>query len=419
MNKAVRAVAFLCLGGLLTAGAGRLWAQATTSPAVDADEKAMAAEKRPDFSSPPVVDSALVVPGLPEKLVWYTSRPGIFGSARARQGGTFHGYIAEYPDTFRTVGPNSNDAYRPFFLTSPNIVDTNAETKEWMPALATDWAFSADGKSVYFKLNEKARWTDGQPITSADYTFMYDMMRSPNIQDPYANDYFTTQITDVKAFGDWVVRLTWQVPASHDDLLYDLLVQPRPKHFYPNGIPKDYVDAYQWVFEPTAGPYALASFTKGESLTFRKVKDWWGYAYAYNKYRFNVDTIQYQVITGGNDIIRNYFYNGQIDTYGLIIPQEWADSQGRDPVKKGYIDRQYMSYIPLQGVYGIVLNVKDPLFADVNVRRGLYYAIAIQKMIDTTLHGEYSRYQNIGMAHVFGGQSFDDTAIRKPDFDPV
>ena len=419
MNKAVRAVAFLCLGGLLTAGAGRLWAQATTSPAVDADEKAMAAEKRPDFSSPPVVDRTLVVPGLPEKLVWYTSRPGIFGSARARQGGTFHGYVAEYPDTFRTVGPNSNDAYRPFFLTSPNIVDTNAETKEWMPALATDWAFSADGKSVYFKLNEKARWTDGQPITSADYTFMYDMMRSPNIQDPYANDYFTTQITDVTAFGDWVVRLTWQVPASHDDLLYDLLVQPRPKHFYPNGIPRDYVDAYQWVFEPTAGPYALASFTKGESLTFRKVKDWWGYAYAYNKYRFNVDTIQYQVITGGNDIIRNYFYNGQIDTYGLIIPQEWADSQGRDPVKKGYIDRQYMSYIPLQGVYGIVLNVKDPLFADVNVRRGLYYAIAIQKMIDTTLHGEYSRYQNIGMAHVFGGQSFDDTAIRKPDFDPV
>jgi microcin C transport system substrate-binding protein len=40
-------------------------------------------------------------------------------------------------------------------------------------------------------------------------------------------------------------------------------------------------------------------------------------------------------------------------------------------------------------------------------------------MIDTTLHGEYSRYHNIGLAHVFGGQSFDDNTIRKPDFDPV
>ena len=403
----------------LAASAGLAAQSYYTSPAVDADEKAMAAEKRPDFASPMVEDKTLSVPGLPEKLTWYTSRPGIFGSARAKQGGTWHGYIPDFPETFRTVGPNANDAYRPYFLTSQSTVDVNAETKQWMPALATDWAFGADGKSVYFKLNERARWTDGQPITSADYTFMYDMMRSPSIQDPWSNDYFTTQITDLRAYGDWVIRVTWQSTASRDDLLNDLAVQPRPRHFYPGGIPKDYVDRYQWVFEPTAGPYALDSFKKGESLTFKKVRDWWGYGYAYNTYRFNVDTIQYTVITGGNDIVRNYFYNGLIDTYPLIIPQEWADAPTHAPVAKGYIDRQLMDYVPLQGVWGIVLNVKTPLFADVDVRRGLYYAINMQKMIDTALRGEYARYHNIGLGHVFGGQSFDDNTIRKPDFDPV
>jgi len=413
-------MAVLLASALGLAATARLGAQSYyTSPAVDADEKAMAAEKRPDFSSPMVEDKALSVPGLPEKLTWYTSRPGIFGSPRARHGGTFRDYLADFPDTFRTVGPNANGAYRSYFLTSPNTVDVNMETKQWMPALATDWAFGADGRSVYFKLNEKARWTDGQPITSADYTFMYDMMRSPNIQDPWSNDYFTTQVTDLKAYGDWVIRLTWQSPASHDDLLNDLAVQPRPRHFYPGGIPKDYVDRYQWVFEPTAGPYALDTFKKGLTLTFRKVKDWWGYVYDYNRYRFNVDTLEYRVITGGNDIVRNYFYGGAIDTFVTIIPQEWADSGNRDPVKKGWVDRQYTYYVPLTGVSGIVLNLHDPLFADVNVRRGLYYAINIQKMIDTVLRGEYRRYHNIGLGHVFGGQSFDDATIRKPDFDPV
>ena len=402
----------------LVGGAGA-WAQGYTSKAVDADEKAMAAEKRPVFASPAVVDKTLVVPGLPEKLTWYTSKPGIFGSARAKQGGTWRGFIPEFPDTFRTVGPNANDAYRPFFTTSPSLVDNNAETKEWMPAMATHWAFGADGRSVYFKLNERARWTDGAPVTSADYTFMFAMMRSPDIQDPWNNEWFTKQVVDVKAFGDFVVRIQAGVPMSHDDLLLNVSLPPRPRHFYNGVIGKDWVDKYQWVFEPTAGPYFLAAFKKGESLTFRKVKDWWGYEYDYNKYRFNVDTLEYRVITGGNDVVRNYFYNGEIDSYPLIVPQEWSDAENRDPVKKGYIDRQYNFYVPLTGVSGIILNVKDPLFSDINVRRGMYYAINIQKMIDTALRGEYSRYHNIGLAHVFAGLSFDDDSIRKPGFDPA
>jgi microcin C transport system substrate-binding protein len=415
-RSSMRAVGPILLA--LALSAAPLGAQAFASKAVEADEKAMAAEKRPSFASPTVEDRELVVPGMPEKLVWLTSRPGIFGSPRAKQGGTLRGYIADYPDTFRTVGPNANHAYRSYFLTSPGLLDNNGETKQWMPALATHWAFGADGKTVYFKLNEKARWTDGTPVTSADYTFMMDMMRSPNIQDPWYNEFYTKQVVDVKAYGDWVIRVEANVPRAHDDLLYNATLSPRPRKFYGGEIRKDWVDAYQWTFEPTAGPYALASFKKGESLTFKKVKDWWGYQYAYNTYRFNVDTIEYQVITGGNDIVRNYFYNGQIDSYPLIIPQEWADAETHDPVKKGWIDRQYNFYVPLTGISGVILNVKDPLFADVRVRRGLYYALNMQKMIDTALRGEYSRYNNIGLAHVFAGLAFDDDAIRKPGFDP-
>jgi microcin C transport system substrate-binding protein len=413
-GKWMALTALLCLVSVTGAGA-----QGYSSKFVDADEKALAAEKRPDFRSPAVEDKGLSVAGLPEKLVWYTSRPGIFGSPRAKQGGTYRGYVAEFPDTFRTVGPNANDASRPWFTTSPGLVDNNGETKEWMPALATHWAFGADGRSVWFKLNEKARWTDGTPVTSADYTFMREMMRSPNIQDPWYNEFYTTQVVDVKAFGDWVIRIQAGVPMARDDLLYNVNLSPRPRRFYNGVIGKDWVETAQWTFEPTAGPYVLESFKKGESLTFRKVKDWWGYQYAYNRYRFNVDTLEFRVITGGNDIVRNYFYNGQIDSYPLIIPQEWADAETHDPVMKGYIDRQYNFYVPLTGVSGIILNVKDPLFSDVRVRRGLYYAINIQKMIDTTLRGEYSRYHNIGLAHVFAGSVFDEDSIRKPAFDPA
>ena len=149
------------------------------------------------------------------------------------------------------------------------------------------------------------------------------------------------------------------------------------------------------------------------------MKNWWGYGYDYNQYRFNIDTIQYKVITGGNDIVRNYFYNGDIDQFFQVIPSEWADAAKADPIKNGWIDREYAFYVPLTGISGVIFNTKYPLFSDVNVRRAMYYAINMQKMIDTVLRGEYARYHNIGIAHAFGGISFDDDTIRKPDFDPV
>ena len=390
-----------------------------TSAAVSADEKAMAAEKRPDFSSPQVADPSLQAAGLPEKLSWYTSRPGVWGSSRAKQGGTYRNYMAEFPTAFRTVGPNANHAYRGLFLTTPGTIEMNSETKEFIPSMATHWAFGADGKTVYYKLNEKAKWSDGVPVTSKDYLFLMKMMRSTNINDPWYNEYYTNQILDVKAYGDWVIGVKWNAKSDPLELLLNTNIAPRPEHFYNGEVPADFVDAYQWKAEPTAGPYYLADFRKGETLTFKKVKDWWGYGYDYNKYRFNVDTIEYKVITGGNDIVRNYFYNGELDNFYQLIPTEWANAAEAEQIKGGWIDREFAYFVPLTGVSGVWFNTRFPLFSDFNVRRAMYYAVNIQKMIDTVLRGEYSRYHNIGIAHAFAGIDFDDNTIRKPDFDPA
>ncbi|OQY37728.1 MAG: hypothetical protein B6229_07815 [Spirochaetaceae bacterium 4572_7] len=315
--------------------------------AITADEKAMANEKRPDFSSPQLEDKKLKVNGLSEEVVWYTSNPGIFGSTRAKQGGEVSIALQEFPQTFRTLGPNSNGWFRSYLGTNGGLVATNNETKEWMPQLATHWAFSADKKTVYFKLNENVKWNDGEKVTSEDYLFTIEMMRSKNIQAPWYNDYFTNTIVDVKAYGDYVISITGDVEGAPDILLSNLSISPRPKHFYNGVIEEDWVDKYQWIYEPTVGPYTMDSFTKGELVTFKKVDDWWGYCYDYNKYRYNIDQINIKIITGGRDIQKQYFFNGELDTYGLVIPKDWADSVEADPVKNGYIDRQYSFYEPL------------------------------------------------------------------------
>lgn len=389
------------------------------SNAILKDESLMASEVKPDFSSPLVIDEDLVVDNMPESLIWYTSRPGVFGSTRAKSGGKVTLPLSEFPQTFRTVGPNSNGGFRSILSPSAALIGLNSETNEWIPQLATHWAFSNDNRTVYFKLNEKVLWNDGNKVTSKDYLFMLEMMRSKDIQAPWYNDFYTNSIVDIKAYGDYVISVTGNVDRAADDLLYNINISPRPSHHYNGEIPEDFVDKYQWVYEPTVGPYYMDSFTKGETVTFKKVENWWGYCYDYNLYRYNIEEIHLKVISGGTDIIREYFYNGEIDQFGLIIPKEWADSENHDYIKKGYIDRVYSFYVPLTGVQGIVLNTQAGIFRDNLVRTGLYYAINMDKMIATVLRGEYNRYHNIGLAHVFAGVNFDDETIRVPDFDPA
>lgn len=387
--------------------------------AVLLDEELLLEEERPDFNSPMYVDKKLKFKGLPEELEWYTSDPGIFGSKRAKQGGSINLSMSEYPQTFRVLGPNSNGGARSYLSPGDSLVTINSETMEWIPQLATHWAFSEDNKTIYFKLNESAKWNDGVEVTSDDYLFLLEMMRSKHIKAPWYNNRYTNDILEIKKYGKYLISITGSVERGKFDLLFNLNQSPKPKHHYNGIIPEDFIDRYQWVYEPTTGPYTMSSFKKGESITFTKVNNWWGYTYRYNKYRFNIDTINLKVISGGLDIQKQYFLNGETDIFGLTIPREWAESGTIKEIEQGYIERHSSYYVPLTGLKGIVLNTQRGIFRNKDIRTGLYYALNIQKMIDTVLRGEYKRYHNIGYGHYFSGENFDDDSIKKPDFNPV
>ena len=66
----------------------------------------------------------------------------------------------------------------PFMSVYNNLVVFDPESKQnrpdkIVPDLATEWAWSNDGKDLTFKLRDGVKWHDGQPFTSADvkYTF--------------------------------------------------------------------------------------------------------------------------------------------------------------------------------------------------------------------------------------------------------
>lgn len=62
-----------------------------------------------------------------------------------------------------------------------------------MPMLANEWAFGPDHKTLYLRINPKARWSDGQPVTADDWLFTLKLLRSKEINDPWYNNYYSTQ----------------------------------------------------------------------------------------------------------------------------------------------------------------------------------------------------------------------------------
>jgi len=371
------------------------------------------------FATPTQVDESLKVEGTEDDLKWNYANQEDFSSPNVKKGGTWKTMLFEYPTTFRPFGPESNVSTRPIMGPNPSLVNISTETREFMSSAASHWAFGSDGKSIYFKLREGVKWSDGKPCTADDYVFYYDAMLDEDTEEFFYSDYWSTK--KVEKINDYCIKITdlENKMSPKSKLLLELNMAPLPKHAFPNGIEKDWYKEYNYKYLPTTGPYVMAEDenVKGELIVFKKVPDWWGHK-VFGEGIANFDRIEYKIITGGIDIAKEMFYKGELYTHALNIPQEWKDSADIGNIANGYIDRWVFNIVPMYGISGIHFNTQADFVNDVKVRRALYYAIDVQGMIDNALYGEYRKYNNIGMGHRWGGYDFDDNTITKPEFDP-
>ena len=121
-----------------------------------------------------VVPSASAdAPKLPDNLEWLTNDTDpTYASPDAKKGGMFNTTIMSFPLTFRVVGPDSNSSFRSAILGNQlSLIGIHPNTENIVPELATHWAYGDDKKTMYFKLNPRARWSDGEPVTAGDFAY--------------------------------------------------------------------------------------------------------------------------------------------------------------------------------------------------------------------------------------------------------
>ena len=348
---------------------------------------------------------------LPEDLVWVTNQDDpVFASPDAKRGGTFRTSILGFPLTLRRVGPDSNGSFAGYLR--PNQfgpVALHPDTRRAIPALATHWAFGADGRSIYYRLNPKARWSDGVPVTADDFVFAVQFMRSKEIVAPWYNNYFTERIRDLKRYDDHTfgVQGANSMPGAEMHASYG--IGPQPRHFHV--LDDDWVANTNWRIEPNTGPYQITKVRKGKYIEMTRKADWWGDDLKYFRHRFNPDKIRVRVIRDPN-VAFQYFLKGALDTYGLVLPQYWHDKATGEAFDDGYIVK-YWFYNEQPEASGMYLNMADPILADKLVRYGIAHSMNFDHVISTVLRNDYERLPTFQ----FGFGDYDNHDIVPREFD--
>ncbi len=333
---------------------------------------------------------------LPDNIEWITDNEApVFSSPSAEKGGTFHQAILSFPMTFRTVGPDSNGSFRNAILDNQlNLVNTHPDTDGIIPELATHWAFGDDGKTMYFRLNRDARWSDGEPVTATDFQYTLEFMRSRHIIAPWYNDYYTREIDEVVVYDKHTLAV--KSTKAQPDLHLKLNLAPVPEHYYKK-LDEDFVHKYNWKIVPNTGAYMIDDFKKGKFVRFIRKKDWWAKDLRYFKNRFNADYVQYNVVRDYN-MLWEYFKKGRIDVFSLTIPEYWHEKSHTEVFRKGYVKKIWFFNNTRRSASGMWLNQDKEIFSDKSVRYAFAHAMNIQRVIDKVLRGDYFR-----LAHGYVG----------------
>lgn len=353
---------------------------------------------------------------LPEGVVWEkVSDMPLFGAQEAVKGGTYKTALVSFPLTFRTVGPDSNGAFRSAILGNQySLLSVHPNTKEFFPVLSTKWAVGKDNQTVYYMLNENARWSDGKPVKATDYTYTLEFMRSKHINAPWYNNYYNNEIESVTVHADNIISVKSSKPHFKRLLLMRTSLTPTPRHFFT--LDKDWVSNYNWKIVPNTGPYQIKDFKKGKTVVFERKKDWWAKDLRYFQNRFNVDRVIYKVVRDLN-AQWEYFKKGEIDIFQLTLPNYWHDKSKIDIFEKGYVNKLWFYGDSPQPMMGIFLNQEREIFKDRNVRYAFAHAMNIDKVIREVLRSDYERLHTI--MHGYGEYSNYDFKARSYDIGKV
>ena len=350
---------------------------------------------------------------LPDGIVWETNNDDpLIGSPDAIRGGTFHYMLDAYPLTFRLMGPNSNDAFagwnRAFTMAFP-LVGQHPVTDNFIPLMATHWSVQEDQRTIYFRLDPDARFSDGESVTADDYVFTWRMFQSEHIVDPFYNSYAEQYWESVDKIDDYTLRIVGTRPSWRPLPDYAGL-WPTPSHAVV--LDEDWVSRTTNEYQVAVGPYVVSDVARGESVTFKRLDDWWGDGKRYFIGQYNFDEIRLRVIQRERAL--DYLRLGELNLILENTARTWNEEYAFEAVRNGWLRRARVFVENPSGVYGLHMNLEAPIFQNKDFRKAVQYLFNFERLNRNLMFDEYFRQISF-----FEGTEYANPNLEPYVFDPI
>jgi microcin C transport system substrate-binding protein len=249
--------------------------------------------------------------------------------------------------------------------------------------LAETIELPADKLWVAFELRPEAKFSDGTPVTAEDVAWTYRTLLQQGRPS------FRIQMADVK---DVVVegprRVVFHFKSNENRELPLILggLPVLPKHFF------DGRDFTKPLTDPPigSGPYRIADFELGRSVTYERRPDWWAVDQPTGKGTNNFDRVRIEYFRDAT-VAMEAFKAGQIDLRSENISKNWATAYDFPAVDRGLvIKRDFKHHLPT-GMQGYAMNTRRPVFANPLVRQAMAEAFDFEWANKNLFYGNYTR----------------------------
>ncbi len=198
---------------------------------------------------------------------------------------------------------------------------------EVIPASATSWQVSVDGRTYVFQLRREARWSNGDPVTAADFVAGFrraldprtgsgaaDLLRAIDNAPAILLGELPVDRLGVRAIDDWTLEIRLSHPVPYfPDILTNTVASP----VHPSS--RGQSDGYSQPGSTVSnGPYALAAFAPGASLVLERNSRYWDSA------AVEFDEVRYEFVPDENaEYMR--FRAGEIDVTNTVPEQRFQE----------------------------------------------------------------------------------------------
>jgi peptide/nickel transport system substrate-binding protein len=302
------------------------------------------------------------------------------------------------------------DAYEIYQLQYDTITGYAQKDFATTPLLAQSWKPSADGKTWTFKIRSGVKWSDGQPLTSADVAYTFNRVLTGTYEQ--TNYPYLSNVTKVVAPDPSTVVITTKKPTPQ---VYHLSIPILPEHIW-SKISEKAVANY--ANEPTpghpivgSGPFMLTQVVKGQFVRMDKNPYYWGPP-------THIDHLVFRVFNN-MDSMAQALKRGEIDFADNLDPGVYNALKSDRSITT--VDAKYSGFEEVAMNTGAALDDGTPIgngnpaLKDLHVRQAINYAIDRQTLVEK-VYGGYGQAGTSIIPPLYTSLHYDPPASTKFTF---